>query len=144
MATVTNLIKFSFKDVTALQQLITPFLFNNNASEKVTEFDVNFIVDGIRYQYGFNTTKNQIYSEWLYSFPNKKTQILFTRDWNTKAHEYNYKFGRNYKGDKTKLISITPPTTLFLSVAGSLGQNTAEPLYKWFNKLAVVGVEGIS
>lgn len=33
---------------------------------------------------------------------------------------------------------------MFLSVAGSLGQETAQIIYGWFNKLSIVGVEGIS
>ena len=114
IATIATLIRSSFKDVTALQKLITPFLFANDTQTEATEFDISFIVDNTRYQYGFSADKNQIYSEWLYSFPNKKAQTLFTRDWNVKTTNYDYKFGRNYKGDKTKLISITPPTTLFL------------------------------
>jgi AAA15 family ATPase/GTPase len=143
IGTLLTLVKFSFQDVSALSQLIIPFLFDNETSKSASEFDINFIHDNIRYQYGFTADKTKIYSEWLYTFPTKKAQTLFTRDWDNETSQYNYKFGRNYKGDKTKLIGITPPTTLFLSVSGSLGQETAKLVYDWFNKLSIIGIEGI-
>lgn len=143
IGTAATLIRISFRDSTALSKLIIPFAFDSKTTQQPSEFDISFIVDNIRYQYGFSADKKQIYSEWLYSFPTAKAQTLFIRDWSSKEKTYLYKFGRQYKGDKHKLVGITTPTTLFLSTAGSLQQETAKPIYGWFAKLAVIGVEGV-
>lgn len=143
MGTVATLVRISFRDTTALPKLIIPFAFDSKTTQQPSEFDISFIYDNIRYQYGFSADKKQIYSEWLYSFPNAKAQTLFIRDWSPKEKAYLYKFGRQYKGDKNKLIGITTPTTLFLSTAGSLQQETTKLIYNWFEKLAVIGVEGV-
>lgn len=143
IGTVATLVRISFRDTTALPKLIIPFAFNSKTTQQPSEFDISFIIDNIRYQYGFSADKKQIYSEWLYSFPTAKAQTLFVREWSSKEKTYFYKFGRQYKGDKNKLIGITTPTTLFLSTAGSLQQETTKLIYNWFEKLAVIGVEGI-
>lgn len=143
VGTVATLVRISFRDATALPKLIIPFAFDSKTTQQASEFDLSFIIDNIRYQYGFSANKEQVCSEWLYSFPTVKAQTLFVRDWDSKTKKYLYKFGRHYKGEKSTLISITTPTTLFLSTAGSLQQESAKFIYSWFEKLAVIGVEGV-
>lgn len=120
----------SFRDNEMLNELIKPFKFDEDSIVSPTEFNINFIQDGIRYEYGFSVDSKQIRAEWLYAYPNKKGQLLFTREW--LVDHYEYKFGNNYKGDKKRFEDITKSTALFLSVALSFeSQYTATQIEKW-------------
>ena len=48
---------------------VKPFLFDAVSETEPTEFEVTFIAGGIRYQYGFSATKEQIVEEWLIAYP---------------------------------------------------------------------------
>ena len=114
-----------------LQKEIIPFAFDNDNAKAESTFNINFIYDNTRYEYGFSADNNRIYNEWLYAYPNKKAQLLFTRVWINDIYEY--KFGVNYKGEKKKFENITKPTALFLSVAKSFDkQETAQKITQWF------------
>jgi AAA15 family ATPase/GTPase len=89
----------------------------------------------IRYEYGFAADKKQVYSEWMYAYPNKKPQLLFTREWLNDAYEY--KFGANYKGERESIKKLVPQSALFLSVARSLGQKSITVVSDWFAKLSI-------
>lgn len=132
MQIFTGLVTLSVKNENLLSQVIVPFAFDQECINITSEFNINFICDNIRYEYGFSADNKQIYSEWLYAYPNKKAQLLFTREW--VENGYQYKFGTNYKGDKKKFEQITKPTALFLSVAQSFdNQETAAIIMKWFS-----------
>ena len=73
------LFNFSVRNETLLSQLIVPFAFDSQSTEMASEFNINFIAENVRYEYGFSADRQQIYSEWLYAYPNKKAQLLFTR-----------------------------------------------------------------
>ena len=145
MSVTKELIKRSFKDQNALEELIKPFLFDEKTKDEPSEFDIIFIVDGVRYQYGFTATKKIIYSEWLYSFPKGRIQTLFTRDFNYKTDEYSYNFGRNYRGEKSSAKFLTPKNSLFLSVVSrTKNHESAIPVLQWFNQLNVIGINGVN
>jgi len=39
-----------------------------------------FLIDGIQYRYGFEATRKQVISEWLFSVPSTKEASLFVRE----------------------------------------------------------------
>ncbi|MBP7781556.1 MAG: AAA family ATPase [Burkholderiales bacterium] len=132
---VDMLVYLSFKDDKSLERLITPFLFDAGSRKLPSEFNINFVHNEIRYEYGFAADKKQVYSEWMYAYPNKKAQLLFTREWLNDAYEY--KFGANYKGERESIKKLVPQSALFLSVARSLGQKSITVVSDWFAKLSI-------
>ena len=46
---------------------VTPFRLSDDTVNAPTEFEVLFVANGVKYQYGFTTTQNQIMEEWLLS-----------------------------------------------------------------------------
>jgi len=48
---------------------VTPFLFDDDSPSEPSEFEMVFISEGVRYQYGFAATKYNIVEEWLIAYP---------------------------------------------------------------------------
>ena len=51
----------------------TQFLFNQQSSRNSSEFEVLFIQDGIRYQYGFAVNSERVTGEWLFAYPRRQS-----------------------------------------------------------------------
>jgi len=98
-----------------------PFALAPDAADKPTEIEVDFLVEGVRYQYGFECDDNQFISEWLYSYPEGKPRKLFDRK------KDKIDFGPSLKGPKQIIAGLMRPNSLFLSTAT---QNSHEELSK--------------
>ncbi|MGF1922832.1 MAG: AAA family ATPase [Bacteroidia bacterium] len=59
---------------------IENFSFNTQSRVAPSEFEIVFIQEGVRYRYGFEATRKEIISEWLYYRPKSKEIELFYRD----------------------------------------------------------------
>ena len=56
-----------------------PFGLEPAYSQEPSRFDIDFVIDGVRHHYGFETTDREFTSEWLYSFPKSYPRTLFER-----------------------------------------------------------------
>ncbi len=88
-----------------------PFALDQSASSRPTELSIDFIVDGVRYHYGFTCLDNRFESEWLYSFARGRQTKLFERD------KQNFEFGRSLRGRNLIISELTRPNSLFFSAA---------------------------
>lgn len=121
---------------------VKPFLFDNEINEP-TEFEINFIYEGIRYQYGFATTKERITEEWLIAYPKGRPQNWFARVYNEEKKEYQWQFGDKLTGKKQLWQESTRSNALFLSTAVQLNSEQLQPVFDWFaNKLKITSVNG--
>lgn len=66
---------------------IYPFKFDKNTINMPSEFEIKFVVDDVRYVYGFVADKNKIYEEYLYYYPNGRETQIFDR---TKIDQYSF------------------------------------------------------
>ncbi|MFN7097561.1 MAG: AAA family ATPase, partial [Gammaproteobacteria bacterium] len=115
---------------------IVPFLLDNEVSNMPTIFEIIFIEDKIRYQYGFSATNTQIMEEWLYAFPKSKGQQWFTRKYNIESNQYEWHYSTHLKGARHIWENATRSNALFLSTAVNLNSEQLRPIYNWFfNKL---------
>jgi len=96
-----------------------PHLLDPAAREKPSRFAVDFIVDAVRYQYGFAVSSMAIDEEWLIAHPNDRPRKLFTRK------KSRIVCSRLLKGRNKIIADLTRPDSLFLS-AGA--QNDHEML----------------
>lgn len=111
---------------------VDAFALDNVSSTKPSMFEIIFIKDKIRYQYGFEATRKKIISEWLYAFPKGRTQEWFTREFDEVLGRSVYKFGDKLKGQRGIWEQSTRPDSLFLSVAVQLNSEQLKPIYDWF------------
>lgn len=126
---------------------VKAFLFDSVTSGEATEFEVNFITDGVRYQYGFSATQERIVEEWLIAYPKGRPQNWFARVLNkeTDAPSYDWQFGEKFTGQKQLWQESTRDNALFLSTAVHLNSELLNPVYDWFDKtLRITGVGGWS
>jgi len=112
---------------------VVPFKLDPQTKDSSTELEIVFISKGIRYQYGFASTKNQIIEEWLIAFPKGRAQHWFTRLWNEKKEDYLWEMGNALQGKKQLWIESTRSNALFLSTAVQLNSLQLQPVYDWFD-----------
>ncbi|WP_435235907.1 AAA family ATPase [Psychromonas sp. PT13] len=113
---------------------VTPFLFDDISPDQPTEFEVVFISEGVRYQYGFSTTEKQVLEEWLIAYPKGRPQRWFSRVFNSESTEYEYKFSDYLLGQKSVWQNATRANALFLSTAVQLNSEQLKPIFSWFKE----------
>jgi AAA15 family ATPase/GTPase len=111
---------------------VQPFRLDSSSEKKPTEFEVTFILDGVRYQYGFAMNSKRIVSEYLLVYKSFKPQQWFERCYDEGTDKYQYDFGTGLKGTKTLWESATRPNSLFLSMAVQLNSDDLRPVFDWF------------
>lgn len=124
---------------------LKPFLFDADNKNEPSEFEINFVFDKVRYQFGFTATSEQIMEEWLIAYPNNKPQNWYARVYNQKSKEYQWQFGDKLTGKKQLWQESTISNALFLSTAVRLNSEQLKPIFDWFaDKLKIVGSAGLS
>lgn len=110
----------------------SPFSLDPTCAEAPSIFDVDFVLDKLRFHYGFEVTDDAFTAEWLYAFPNGRRQKLFHRV------NSNVKFGRSLKGRNSVIADLMRPNSLYLSVAA---QNDHEQLSKIFELFYSINID---
>jgi uncharacterized protein len=93
-----------------------PFAFDSVCSKAPSRFELSFIMEGVRYQYGFAVSSKGVEEEWLFAYPKGSPQRWFQRSGLGKEKK-DWEFGRHLRGAKAQLAELTRPDALFLSVA---------------------------
>lgn len=116
-----------------------PFTLSSDTRTKPSEFEIFFIQDGVRYQYGFALNTERVTEEWLLAYPEGKQQRWFQRIYDDKKGEDNWYFGSKFTGRKQLWQESTRKNALFLSAAIQLNNEQLKPVFEWFqHKLAVI------
>lgn len=124
---------------------ISTFRLDTILRNQPSEFEVQFIADGVRYQYGFSASSTHIYDEWLFAYPKGQPQRWFQRAWDEDKQKHQWKFGNNLQGEKTLWQRATRENALFLSTAVQLNSEQLQPIFDWFNNtLQFIGIDGTS
>ncbi len=124
---------------------VQPFRLDAASRSAPTEFEVVFISQGVRYQYGFTATNVRIAEEWLIAFPKGRAQHWFARQWDGNKEEYLWQIGNSLQGQKQLWMESTRSNALFLSTAVQLNSHQLQPVYDWFDDtLRMTSVSGWS
>ena len=105
---------------------LIPFKFDENTSNEPSEFDVIFIKDNIKYQYGFSATAFEVCDEYLYYYPNNYPSLIFERNGD------NYKFNRKEENKLEPIKEKNTKNKLFLSTATNWNYEKTKPVFEWF------------
>jgi AAA15 family ATPase/GTPase len=115
-----------------------PFKLDATSGSQPTEFEVTFILAGVRYQYGFAMNAQRIVREQLLVYKAFKPQRWFERHFDVESGKDVYEFGTNLKGAKNLWEGATRPNALFLSMAVQLNSEALRPVFDWFaNRLVI-------
>ncbi len=121
---------------------VEPFRLDAQSSFVPTEFEFTFLIDGIRYQFGFAARRSGVEGEWLFAFPKGRARLVYERYLDNSTEEYSIKIGDRYRID-SELESRVRSNALFLSVAAQFNDRTLMPVYQWFSKrLATLNLSG--
>ena len=113
-----------------------PFKFADN--EKLSRFDIRFLIDGIEYEYSFSLTNTEIFTESLYFYPHGKKALVFTRD-ETKGKNKKdiYSFGRRIKRP-LDVAESTSRKTLFISRASQMDRDIAKKVFTYLKNKVIL------
>jgi len=100
-----------------------PFRMDGQSEGEPSYYEVDIVIDGVRYEYGFEVDDHEILSEWAYKYPRGKAATIFRRD----GDELEVKTPG--AGPAKRLLRRD---ALFLSLAQAVEYEELEPLYKWF------------
>jgi AAA15 family ATPase/GTPase len=121
---------------------VVPFKFDSSTIKEPTFFETSFIVENVRYQYGFTSTARIIIEEWLFATPQNRSQLWFERKYNSDTERPEVKFGSFFRGERQKLLDRTRNDSLFLSVASHWNNEVLLPIYNWFKfNLRIIDVQ---
>lgn len=110
------------------------FKFDN---DKPSEFYIDFVTEGVEYEYSFTLLNGKILKESLFYFPNKRRAKVFTRE---NGVIYTHRKGTIQR--PTEVEANTGDKTLFLSRASSMNRPLAQTVYRFFLNEMVVGTGG--
>lgn len=111
---------------------VQPFRLDADSVNQPSEFEITFLLDGVRYQYGFAMNALRIVSEHLLVYKAFKPQRWFTRRFDSETGKDVYEFSPSLKGPKNLWEGATRPNALFLSMAVQLNSEPLRPLFDWF------------
>lgn len=117
---------------------VQPFRLDAESADLPTEFEVTFLLDGVRYQYGFAMNAQRVVSEHLLVYKAFKPQRWFSRNFDASTDKDVYEFGSGLKGPKNLWEGATRPNSLFLSMAVQLNSESLRPVFEWFSKRLVI------
>jgi energy-coupling factor transporter ATP-binding protein EcfA2 len=117
---------------------VQPFRLDSRSASEPTEFEVTFLLEGVRYQYGFAMTPQRIVREHLLVYKAFKPQRWFERHFDVSTGKDVYDFGPGLKGAKHLWEGATRPNALFLSMAVQLNSEALRPVFDWFAKGLVI------
>lgn len=106
-----------------------PFALDEGSHRKPTHFEMDFLIEGVRYNYSFSYDADVIHDEMLLSFPFGRAQLLFEREGG------QYKFGRKLRGQNRVIADLTRPNSLFLASATQNDHDELTPIFRFFSEL---------
>ncbi|PIP55269.1 MAG: abortive infection protein [Bacteroidetes bacterium CG23_combo_of_CG06-09_8_20_14_all_32_9] len=117
-----------------------PFLLSTETEKAPSSFEMIFLIDKIRFRYGFETTKSNVTSEWLFGLETEnsnKESSYFTRE-----NQEIKVFIKNFKEGKG-LENKTRPNALFLSTVAQLNGEVSNKIQSWlkYNINVISGLE---
>jgi uncharacterized protein len=110
---------------------VEPFKLDSKWIEKPTKFEISFIAEEIRYQYGFSVNAERVLDEYIIAYPKGFAQRWYHRFYDVTKQNYIWEKSSLLKGDK-RLQENTRDNSLFLSVAAQFNHPQLTAVFNWF------------
>ena len=132
---VQDLLLGSFREGQAGDKIpAKSFYLDDHIRHQPSRFELTFLLDGVRHQYGFAVTPERIHEEWLLVYPRGRPQQWFRRVTDDQTQLPKWSFGPSLKGENKRLTKMTRDDTLFLSVATKFAHKQLEPVFTWLTE----------
>ena len=103
------------------------FKLNGASGVQPTRFEVDLVLAGVRWQYGFEIDDHTVLAEYALHYPNGRQANVFDREGD------RITFGKAFRSDGRLLERLVRPNALLVSAAGAVGRTSLEPLFRWFD-----------
>lgn len=113
-----------------------PFKFEK---DKPSEFYIDFVENGVEYEYSFSIKEGKIMTESLYHNPNLRKAKVFVRE---SGNSYSY--GKGLISRPAEIEANTGPKTLFLSRASSMNRTIPKTVYNFFLDRVMTEIDGFN
>ncbi len=110
---------------------VQPFRLDARTAAEPTEFEISFLLNGVRCQYSFSMTAERIVSEQLMVWRTSKPTQWFSRRLAKGGEGYDYEFSAYLAGPRKLWQESTRPNALFLSTAAQLNSELLGPVFRW-------------
>jgi len=131
MSTMRRLVLFSFEQSSSEELDIDPFLLNSVTDTAPSMFQTVFLLDNIRYRYGFEIDNKAVVSEWLFETVKKIEKPLFYRIKDGIDVMKSFSEGKD-------LEERTRDNALFLNVVDQFNGKTAKKIIRWFRNFITI------
>lgn len=113
----------SFKDNRTVRR---PFLLDEESLEQPSSFEVDLLISGVYWNYGFSIDNENVLREHAYHYPKGRRALIFERIGE------NITIGKSLRSSSNLLLRLLRDNILLLSVAGTLDEENLRPLFYWF------------
>ena len=110
-----------------------PFKLDEESAKSPIEFELTFLLEGIRHQYGFALTRERVVKEWLLVYKAAKAQQWFSRRFDTTSGKDIYDFSTYFTGQRKLWEETTRSNALFLSTV-DLNSELLRPIFLWITQ----------
>ena len=117
---------------------VEPFKLNSETAKKPSSFEVIFIHNDIRYEYGVSLNRERVFEEWLIAYPNEIQQNWFSREYLPDDPKfqpdegYKWSFGKGLKGEKKRIQKFVRSNSLFISHAAQNNHPQLKEVFDFF------------
>lgn len=136
-----DIVAESVKDDDILSKVIEPFRLSTETKDRPSFFQLQFLLNGVQYRYGFEVSKRKVHSEWLFGKPGTKEVKFFVRDDRQISFNVNQlkeaEFVVKLFGGKTA-HEIGRENVLFLSAAKTIVQGLAKEISDYIASITSV------
>lgn len=116
---------------------VQPFRLDAACAQQPTQFEITFMLEGVRHQYAFAMTAQRIVSESLLVYRSSKPTQLYSRRL-SEGDAYEYEFSTYLHGPRKLWQESTRPNALFLSTAAQLNSDLLSPVFRWITRSLVL------
>jgi hypothetical protein len=121
---------------------VQPFRLDPVMAEQPIEYEITFLLENVRYQFGFTLVPSRILTEWLIVYKSTQPATWYERKFNDHSRKYDYKFSPQLLGAKAVWSEATRENALFLSTAVQLNSEQLLPVFDFLTKGLVIFQNG--
>ncbi len=137
MDDMRELVTTSFHKGTRITPIVRrPFLLDPDGRVRPTRFEVDLLLGGVRWIYGFEVDDERVREEWAYHWPRGRQARVFEREGRQVV------FGSPFRVRHRTIENLLRDNSLLLSIADATNNEPLAPLTDWFATNLVLADSG--
>ena len=122
-----RLVRTSFRDGSKGTPISrAPFLLDRESEARPTSYEVEVILKGVLWRYGFEVDDTRVRSEYATYYPKGRPALVFERE------NEDVTFGPTFRSTGRATRQLLRDNALLLSTVGAANEEQIAPLFHWF------------